>query len=78
MHLCEIFDSETGTDQQDPMFSPDVDQSKLEMTDTRKTRLTLRRINKLRLMNDLRKVEMQQKLSKIKDQYGVKPEAGAL
>lgn len=38
-------------------------------TDTRKTRLTLDRLNKLRLMNDTRSVEHEQKLEKISTQY---------
>lgn len=45
------------------------DQSQIKKTDTRKTRLTLRQINKLRRMNDLRSTEYKDKLKQIKKQY---------
>jgi len=45
------------------------DQSQIKQSDTRKTRLTLRQINKLRRMNDLRSTEYKDKLKQIKKQY---------
>lgn len=48
----------------------DDDNSQITVNDLRKTRLTLRQINKLRTMNDVRNYEYKQKLSKVKAQYG--------
>jgi hypothetical protein len=52
------------------------DNSVLKADDTRKTRLTLARLNKLRMMNDVRKLEHEQKLEKVTTQYKV-PAAAA-
>ena len=53
------------------------DNSVLKIDDTRKTRLTLGRLNKLRMMNDVRKLEHEQKLEKINTQYKVSAAAEA-
>ena len=45
------------------------DNSVIKKSDTRKTRLTLRQINKLRRMNDVRAMEHKDKLKQIKKQY---------
>ena len=45
------------------------DKSQPQLGDTRKSKLTLRQINKLRRMNDLRTVEYKQKLKDVKKQY---------
>jgi len=50
-------------------YSEKDDNSAIKATDTRKTRLTLDKINKLRAMNDTRKLEHEQKLEKVSDQY---------
>ena len=52
MNLYEFFnvDYKSYQDKED-------DNSRLDLSDTRKTRLTLRQIQKLRLMNDIREVE---------------------
>jgi len=42
----------------------------------RRTRLTLRQLNKLRRMNDIRRVEKEEKLKNIRTQYGSSPEGG--
>lgn len=47
------------------------DHSALNIKDTRKTRLTLDRINRLRIMNDTRKLEHEKKLETIADQYKI-------
>ncbi len=47
------------------------DNSTLKINDTRKTRLTLDRLNKLRIMNDTRKLEHEKKLETITSQYKV-------
>lgn len=51
------------------------DNSVLKLDDTRKTRLTLDRLNRLRIMNDTRKLEHEKKLEKVSTQY--KPPAAA-
>jgi hypothetical protein len=45
------------------------DNSQTTAHDLRKTRLTLRQLNKLRRMNDVRKYEYNEKLKKIRTQY---------
>lgn len=45
------------------------DNAQITKNDLRKTRLTLRQLNKLRSMNDVRSVEYKQKLKDIKLQY---------
>ena len=45
------------------------DNSQLGKGDLRKTRLTLKQINKLRQMNDVRAYEYQEKLERVRKQY---------
>jgi hypothetical protein len=52
---------------------PQQDQSIPKLSDVRKTRLTLSQINSLRLMNDVRRFEEEQRLTDIQRQYGAKP-----
>ena len=47
------------------------DNSVAEKTDTRKTRLTLEQINRLRMLNDLKITEYKKELNTIKKQYAV-------
>jgi hypothetical protein len=51
------------------------DQTPLKLSDLRKTRLTLADLNRLRIANDVRKVEHENKLEKVAKQY--KPPAAA-
>lgn len=51
------------------------DNTPLKLTDLRKTRLTLADLNKLRMVNDVRKIEHENKLEKVAKQY--KPPAAA-
>jgi hypothetical protein len=55
----------------DPKAYQDVDQdnSQPQLGDLRKTKLTLKQLNKLRQMNDIRAVEYKEKLKLIKQQY---------
>jgi hypothetical protein len=50
------------------------DNSQITKDDLRKTRLTLKQINKLRQMNDIRNIERDEKLEKIKNMYSVPSE----
>jgi prephenate dehydrogenase len=45
------------------------DNSQPQLNDLRKTRLTLRQLNKLRQMNDVRSFEYKEKLKQVKKQY---------
>lgn len=64
MLLLEFF-------QQDPAGYQDVedDNSQPQLGQLRKTKLTLRQINKLRRMNDVRTFEYKEKLKDIRQQY---------
>ena len=45
------------------------DNTPLKLSDLRKTKLTLKQLNRLRIMNDVRKLEHEQKLEQVKIQY---------
>ena len=51
------------------------DNSQPQESDLRKTRLTLRQLNKLRKMNDVRMYEFKEKLKLVKKQYAPPPAA---
>ena len=53
------------------------DNSAVKLSDVRKTRLSLAQINRLRVMNDVRKFEHEKKLSSISKQYKPAEEAAA-
>lgn len=46
------------------------DNSVMKLSDLRKTQLSLDRINRMRMMNDVRKLEHEKKLEKVAKQYG--------
>lgn len=54
-----------------------VDNSRPKFGQLRKTRLTLKQINKLRRIQEVRGYEMEQKLKKIRKQYAPAPAEGA-
>jgi hypothetical protein len=54
------------------------DNSQLKLGDLRKTRLTLRQLNKLRQMNDVRSYEYKEKLKLVRQQYAPPPAAPGL
>lgn len=51
------------------------DESRVTKDDLRKTRLTLKQINKLRKINDVRNFEFKEKLKKVQRQYATPAEA---
>jgi hypothetical protein len=64
MNIFELFDPEsTGR------YTEKQDSSVMKLKDLRKTRLSLEQINRMRVMNDVRKVEHEEKLGKVKKQY---------
>jgi len=54
----------------DPRHDNAKDSSRAEKPDTRKTRLTLEQISRLRKLNDVKTAEYQDSLTDIKSQYG--------
>ena len=54
------------------------DHSKARIGDLRKTKLTLKQLNKLRIMNDVRSYEQAQKAKRVQQQYGQPSEAPQL
>jgi len=54
------------------------DNSQIKLGDLRKTRLTLRQLNKLRQMNDVRSYEYKEKLKLVRQQYAPPPVAPGL
>lgn len=72
MKLLEMFDPPVAGYQ-----DVDADNSKPMWKQSRKTKLTLKQIRKLRKMLDVRNYEKTQHLKRVHKQYGPKPEAGA-
>lgn len=71
MKLTEMFDPPIAGYQE-----VEQDNSKPTWRSSRKTKLTLKQINKLRRMLDVRSYEKKEHLKKVKNQYGAKPDSG--
>ena len=68
MNLLEIFEPtpagyETEKD----------DNTAVKLRDLRKTKLTLKQLNRLRIMNDIRKLEHEKKIDSVQTQYKAAP-----
>jgi hypothetical protein len=64
MNLLEMFED------MPPGYATEKDDNTaLKLSDVRKTKLTLKQLNRLRIMNDVRKLEHEQKLEGVKAQY---------
>ncbi len=72
MKLMEMFDTPVAGYQ-----DVNQDNSKPTWRTSRKTKLTLKQIRKLRKMLDVRQYEKQLHLKKVRKQYGAKAEEGA-
>ena len=72
MFICELFEPTP-----DGYSTEKEDNSALKLSDVRKTRLSLAQINRLRIMNDVRKFEHEKKLTTISKQYKPAEDAGA-
>lgn len=72
MLLSEVFDPPISG-----LQDVNTDNSKPVYKTSRKTKLTLGQIRKLRRMLDVRSFEKKQYLERVRKQYGAKPEAGA-
>ena len=64
MNLFEIFEPMPAGYQTEK-----DDNSVLKLRDLRKTRLTLKQLNRLRIMNDVRKLEHEKKIETVQNQY---------
>ncbi len=75
MNLFEFF-----TPEHQGFYSGEDDNSIIKKSDTRKTRLTLGQLNKLRIMNDIRKLEYEKSVDDAVKQYGAaaQPQGGGL
>lgn len=56
--------------------SEEEDNSSHSILSSRKTRLTLAHLNRLRILNDVRKLENEKKIEKLQKQYAAAPEGG--
>jgi hypothetical protein len=68
MNLLEMFEDQPGH------RTEKDDNTPLSLKDLRKTKLTLRQINRLRIMNDVRKLEHEQKIDQVRTQYKPAPQ----
>lgn len=82
MLLRELFyfDKETVDTVEDDRYEPEYDQSPVDYDDTRKTRLTLMQINRIRKSSELHNKEKKEELNFIKQMYGIaaNTEAGGI
>lgn len=69
MNLLEIFE---------PMpagyYTEKDDNTVDKLRDLRKTKLTLKQLNRLRIMNDIRKLEHEKKIEAVQSQYKAPPQ----
>jgi uncharacterized protein YkwD len=72
MNLFELFDPSP-----EGYYDERNDNTTLKMDQSRKTRVTLAHLNRLRQSHDVRKLEHEQKLEAVAKQYAPAPEAGA-
>lgn len=71
MRLLEFFEDLPG------YRTEKDDNTVLKLHDVRKTRLTLKQLNRLRIMNDVRKLEHEKDLEKIRTQFKAPPPESA-
>jgi hypothetical protein len=70
MNIFELFQPEP------PGYRTEKDdQTALKLSDLRKTKLTLTQLNRLRIMNDVRKLEHEKKIEAVQSQYKAPPAA---
>jgi hypothetical protein len=79
MILRELFyyDKETFEPVEDTFYDETSDESPVKYTDTRKTRLTLRQINKVRKAAELHKKEQDNEIDFVRQMYGIAANAEA-
>ena len=72
------FDKDTGKSSEDDRYDAQYDDSPLQYNNTRKTRLTLRDINRIRKASDLNRKESEKDLVFIRRMYQMPIEGGGL
>jgi len=79
MILRELFyfDKETIEPTEDDRYDPQYDDSVVKINDTRKTRLTLRQINRARKASELHTKEKAGELDFVRQMYGIAAQAAA-
>ena len=79
MILRELFyfDKETLEPVEDKTYEPENDTSPVKATDTRKTKLTLGQINRIRKASEVHQEEMQNELDFVRQMYGIASQAEA-
>ena len=65
MYITEMFNSELVQQHQ----TEEDDNTPLKLSDLRKTKLTLTQLHRLRIMNDVRRLEKEQDLERVRSQY---------
>ena len=80
MILRELFyfDKETVESTEDDRYDPRYDDSVVKISDTRKTRLTLRQINRARKASELHTSEKANELNFVRQMYGIAAQAEAV
>lgn len=66
MNILDIFENDQA---QAGYQTEKDDNSAVKMSDLRKTQLTLKQLNRLRIMNDIRKLEHEKDINQVQDQY---------
>jgi hypothetical protein len=79
MQLRELFyyDKETIEPTEDKRYSPEYDDSIVDFDDTRKTKLTLRQINRARKASELHTEEKAEELDFVRQMYGLAAQQAA-
>lgn len=79
MILRELFyyDKETMQPTEDDRYAPQYDDSIVDLDDTRKTRLTLRQINRARKASELHTKEKAKENDIVRQMYGIAAQAQA-
>ena len=79
MVLKELFyyDKETVEPVEDNRYEPQYDDSIVDLDDNRKTRLTLRQINRARKASELHTNEKADELDFVRQMYGIAAQAAA-
>lgn len=69
MQLIEMFNSDDEAHMYGNHRTEKDDNTAIKLGDLRKTKLTLAQLNRLRIMNDIHKLEHEEKLETVKSQY---------
>ena len=71
------YDKETLLPTEDDRYDPTYDDSIVDLDDTRKTRLTLKQINRARKASEMHNTEKTKELNFVRQMYGIAAQAEA-